>query len=84
MDTCSSKSRTSASLSLNWSSTLIAIEVTEAVYDPEEQILYLRNADASYQVESIIAVNADAAIRELFDRGAVDLTFYPACQEDEP
>ena len=53
-------------------STLIAIEVTEAVYDPEEQILYLRNADASYQVESIIAVNADAAIRELFDRGAVD------------
>ena len=64
-------------------STLIAIEVTEAVYDPE-QILYLRNADASYQVESIIAVNADAAIRELFDRGAVDLTFYPACQEDEP
>ncbi len=46
-------------------STLIAIEVTEAVYDPEEQILYLRNADASYQVESIIAVNADAAIREL-------------------
>lgn len=57
-------------------STLIAIEVTEAVYDPEEQILYLRNADASYQVESIIAVNADTAIRELFDRGAIDLTFY--------
>ena len=52
--------------------------------DPEEHILYLRNADASYQVESIIAVNADAAIRELFDRGAIDLTFYPACQEDEP
>lgn len=64
--------------------TLIAIEATEAVYDPEEQILYLRNADASYQVESIIAVNADAAIQELFDRGAVDLTCYPACQEDEP
>ena len=38
-------------------STLIAIEVTEAIYDPEEHILYLRNADASYQVESIIAVN---------------------------
>lgn len=65
-------------------STLIAIEVTEAIYDPEEHILYLRNADASYQVESIIAVNADAAIRELFDRGAIYLTFYPACQEDEP
>ena len=65
-------------------STLIAIEVTEAIYAPEAHILYLRNADASYQVESIIAVNADAAIRELFDRGAIDLTFYPACQEDEP
>lgn len=65
-------------------STLIAVEVTEAVYDPEDQLLYLRNVDASYQVEKIIAVNADAAIREMFDRGTIDLTSYPASQEDEP
>ena len=61
--------------------TLIAIEVTEAVYDPEERTLYLRNADASYQVERILRINADSAIQELYQKGLVDLTAFPSEME---
>ena len=63
--------------------TLIVMEVTEAVYDPDDAILYLRNADAAYQVERMVRVNADAAMQELYQTGMVDLTAFPAAEEDD-
>ncbi len=63
--------------------TLIAVEVTEVVYDPDAAILYLRNADAGYQVERIVRVNADGALRELYEKGLVDMTEFPAAAEDD-
>lgn len=63
--------------------TLIVIEVTEAVYDPKPKMLYLRNADAGYQVERIVKPNADSALQTLYEEGKVDLTNFPACAEEE-
>lgn len=63
--------------------TLMAIEVTEAIYDADNQILYLYNADMCYQVERIVKPNADSAIQALYEDGKADLTNYPACVEEE-
>lgn len=62
--------------------TLVALEVTEAVYDPEKQMLYLYNTDTGYQVERVVGVNADSIFRDMYSNGMTDPTDYPACEID--
>lgn len=61
-------------------STLIAIEVSEAVYEPEEQrILLYTFTDTCYAVERIVEANADSLIRMLHMSGCADFSSYPGC-----
>lgn len=63
--------------------TLIAIEVTEVYYDPDEQTVYLTcESDDTYYIEKVVRVNADSIARELVDKGTADLTEYLACRDD--
>lgn len=66
-------------------STLIAIEVSEAVYEKEGQrILFYTLTDTCYAVERIVDANAESLIRVLFTSGCADFTTYPGslCEED--
>jgi hypothetical protein len=62
--------------------TLIALEVTEAAYYPDDQDLGLYSGDTTYMVHKIVKANADSLIRELYDTGKADFTNYPAEHED--
>lgn len=65
--------------------TLVALETVEAVYDREEQKIFLYTADGiGYQVGPIIEVNAEPLIFDLFKNGLSDMSSYPASSiEDE-
>lgn len=57
--------------------TLLAIEVTEAYYVPDDQILYMETITGdTYCAGKMIQINADSIVRELYERGAADLTSY--------
>lgn len=64
--------------------TLVAFETVEAIYDKEEQRIYLYNpAGTGYQVGPIIEVNAESLIAELFKKGQSEMTDYPASSMDD-
>ena len=57
---------------------LIALEVEEAVYDPEDQLLLLYAASGTnYEVSRIVRANADSMIKELAEKGFCDMTQSP-------
>lgn len=63
--------------------TLIALEVEEAVYDPEDQLLLLYAASGTnYEVSRIVRANADSMIKELAEKGFCDMTQFTATEGD--
>lgn len=63
--------------------TLIAFEVEEAIYDPEEQKIFLYSASGtSYAVSRIVRANADSLIKELAEKGVCDMTQFSATEEE--
>ena len=52
--------------------TLIALEVEEAIYDPEDQLLMLyASSGTNYEVSRIVRSNADSMIKELRRKDSV-------------
>lgn len=63
--------------------TRIAFEVEEAIYDQDEQKIYLYSASGtSYVVSRIVKANADSMIETLAVTGYCDMTAFEA-REDE-
>lgn len=63
--------------------TLIAFEVEEAIYAPEEQKIFLYSASGtSYAVSRIVRANADSLIKELAEKGVCDMTQFSATEEE--
>lgn len=58
---------------------LIALEVEQVCYDENAQELYLSSPDYDYFV-SMVKVNADSFILELYENGKADLTQYGAAE----
>lgn len=59
--------------------TLIALEVEEAVYDLENQLLLLYTASGTnYEVGRIVRANADSLLKELAEKGFCDVTQFSA------
>ena len=64
--------------------TLIALEVEEAVYDPEDQLLLLYDASGSnFEVSRIVLTNADSMIKELAEKGFCDMTQFTATEGED-
>ena len=62
--------------------TLIALEVEEAIYDPEDQLLMLYAASGTnYEVSRIVRSNADSMIKELAEK--TELTLLKRCEAEE-
>ncbi len=57
---------------------LHCMEVLTAAVCPEDNELTLENAETCVTVSGIVRANAEAAIRELYREGKVDLTMYPS------
>ena len=63
--------------------TLIALEVEEVVYDPEDQMLLLYAASGTnYEVSRIVRANADSMIKDLAETGFCDMTQFAATEGD--
>ena len=63
---------------------LIALEVEEAVYDPEDQLLLLYAASGTnYEVSRIVRANADSMIKELAEKGFCDMTQFTATEVED-
>ena len=63
--------------------TRIALEVEEAVYDPEDRKLYLSTASKTcYAVSNVVRANADSLIEALAERGYCDFTQFEAERDD--
>ena len=63
--------------------TRIAFEVEEAVYDPEEQKIFLYSASGTcYSIGRVVSVNADSMLVSLAEKGYCDMTQYSACEEE--
>ena len=58
--------------------TRIALEVEEAVYDPESNQLFLY----CYVVSKVVKANADSFIEELAAKGYCDLTQFESVQDE--
>lgn len=56
--------------------TIVVIEADYVFYDPDEQVLCVYRGEMECEVHKVCRANADAAIRELYDTGKVDLTAY--------
>lgn len=64
--------------------TLIAFEVEQAVYDPEDLSILLYSASGTcYEIQQIVRANADSMIKELAEIGYCDFTQYKALENDE-
>ena len=68
--------------------TLIALEVEEAVYDPEDQLLLLYAASGTnYEVSRIVRANAEARAqrraKELAEKGFCDITQFTATEVED-
>ena len=64
--------------------TLIALEVEEAIYDPEDQLLLLYAASGtSFEVSKIVRANADSMIRELAEKVFCDMTQFTATEGED-
>ena len=63
--------------------TLIALEVEEAIYDPEDQLLMLyASSGTNYEVSKIVRSNAELMIKELAEKGFCDMTQFSATEGD--
>jgi hypothetical protein len=63
--------------------TRIALEVEEAVYDPESNQLFLyTSSETCYIVSKIVKANADSFIEELAAKGYCDLTQFESVQDE--
>lgn len=63
--------------------TLIALEVEEAIYDPEDQLLMLyASSGTNYEVSKIVRSNAESMIKELAEKGFCDMTQFSATEGD--
>ena len=63
--------------------TLIALEVEEAIYDPEDQLLMLyASSGTNYEVSKVVRPNADSMIKELAEKGFCDMTQFTATEGD--
>lgn len=63
---------------------LIALEVEEAVYDPEDQLLLLYAASGTnYEVSRIVRANADSMTKELAEKGFCDMTQFTATEVED-
>ena len=61
--------------------TLIALEVEEAIYDPEDQLLMLyASSGTNYEVSKIVRSNAESMIKELAEKGFSDMTQFSATE----
>lgn len=64
--------------------TLIALEVEEAIYDPEDQLLQLyASSGTNYEVSKIVRSNADSMIKELAENGFCDMTQFAATEGED-
>lgn len=62
--------------------TRIAIEVEEAVYEPEDkQLLLYTGSETCYIVSKVVKVNADSFIEELAAKGYCDLTQFESARD---
>ena len=63
--------------------TRIAFEVEEAIYDPEQQKIFLYSASGTcYSIDRIVRTNADSLIEELATKGFCDMTQFEASEDD--
>ena len=63
--------------------TLVAFEVEEAIYDPEQQKIFLYSASGTcYAVSRIVRPNADSLIKELAEKGVCDMTQIEATDDE--
>lgn len=63
--------------------TRIALEVEEAVYDPESNQLFLyTSSETCYVVSKVVKANADSFIEELAAKGYCDLTQFESVQDE--
>lgn len=63
--------------------TRIALEVEEAIYDPEQQKIFLYSASGTcYSVDRIVRANADSMIEELATMGFCDMTQFEASEDE--
>lgn len=63
--------------------TRIAFEVEEAIYDPEQQKIFLYSASGTcYGVDRIVRANADSMIEELATKGFCDMTQFEASEDE--
>ena len=63
--------------------TRIAFEVEEAIYDPEQQKVFLYSASGTcYSVDRIVRANADSMIEELATKGFSDMTQFEASEDE--
>ena len=63
--------------------TLIALEVEEAVYDPEDQLLLYAANGTEYEGSRIVRANADSMIKELAEKGFCDMTQFTATEGED-
>ena len=64
--------------------TLIASEVEQAVYDPEDlSILIYSTSGTCYEVKEVVRVNADSMIKELAETGYCDFTQFKSLESEE-
>ena len=63
--------------------TLIALEVEEAIYDPEDQLLLYAASGTNYEVSRIVRANADSMIKELAEKGFCDMTQFTATEGED-
>lgn len=64
--------------------TLIALNVEEAVYDPDAQSIYLYTSSGTcYAVNRVVRANADSLIKALAEDGFCDMTQFEAKEDND-
>ena len=63
--------------------TRIAIEMEEAVYEPEDnQLLLYTGSGTCYIVSKVVKINANSLIEELAAKGYCDLTQFESARDE--
>lgn len=63
--------------------TRIAFEVEEAIYDPEQQKIFLYSTSGTcYAVDRIVSANADSLLEEMAAKGFCDMTQFSAAEDE--
>ena len=63
--------------------TRIAFEVEEAIYDPEQQKIFLYSASGTcYAIDRVVTANAYSLLEALAAKGYCDMTQFAATEED--